>query len=47
VEITNAVEKLFKVKVVDVHVMHILGKKEENGKDDRSKEFLEKSCSDF
>ena len=26
VEITNAVEKLFKVKVVDVHVMHVLGK---------------------
>ena len=32
VEITNAVEKLFKVKVVDVHVMHVLGKKKRMGK---------------
>jgi len=27
VEVTNAVEKLFKVKVIEVHVMHVLGKK--------------------
>ena len=32
VEITHAVEKLFKVKVVDVHVMHVLGKKKRTGK---------------
>ena len=32
VEITNAVEKLFKVQVVDVRVMHVLGKKKRLGK---------------
>lgn len=32
VEITNAVEKLFKVQVVDVRVMHVLGKKKRMGK---------------
>jgi large subunit ribosomal protein L23 len=32
VEIGHAVEKLFKVKVVDVHVMHVLGKKKRTGK---------------
>jgi large subunit ribosomal protein L23 len=32
VEIGQAVEKLFKVKVVDVHVMHILGKQKRTGK---------------
>jgi large subunit ribosomal protein L23 len=32
VEITNAVEKLFKVKVIDVHVMHVLGKKKRMGR---------------
>ena len=32
VEIGRAVEKLFKVKVVDVHVMHVLGKKKRTGK---------------
>jgi large subunit ribosomal protein L23 len=32
VEIGKAVEKLFKVKVVDVHVMHVLGKKKRAGK---------------
>ncbi|MBN1365246.1 MAG: 50S ribosomal protein L23 [Syntrophaceae bacterium] len=32
VEITNAVEKLFKVKVVDVRVMHVLGKKKRMGR---------------
>jgi large subunit ribosomal protein L23 len=32
VEISNAVEKLFKVKVVDVRVMHVLGKKKRSGK---------------
>jgi large subunit ribosomal protein L23 len=32
VEISRAVEKLFKVKVVDVHVMHVLGKKKRTGK---------------
>jgi large subunit ribosomal protein L23 len=32
VEISKAVEKLFKVKVVDVHVMHVLGKKKRSGK---------------
>ncbi|PKN51460.1 MAG: 50S ribosomal protein L23 [Deltaproteobacteria bacterium HGW-Deltaproteobacteria-13] len=32
VEITNAVEKLFKVQVVDVRVMHVLGKKKRMGR---------------
>ena len=32
VEIGEAVEKLFKVKVVDVHVMHVLGKKKRMGR---------------
>jgi len=32
VEIGQAVEKLFKVKVLDVHVMHVLGKKKRMGK---------------
>jgi large subunit ribosomal protein L23 len=32
VEITNAVEKLFKVKVVEVRVMHVLGKKKRMGR---------------
>jgi large subunit ribosomal protein L23 len=32
VQIATAVEKLFKVKVVDVHVMHILGKKKRMGR---------------
>lgn len=32
VEITKAVEKLFKVKVVDVRVMHVLGKKKRMGR---------------
>jgi large subunit ribosomal protein L23 len=32
VEISNAVEKLFKVSVVDVHVMHVLGKKKRTGR---------------
>lgn len=32
VEITNAVEKLFKVKVVDVRVMNVLGKKKRMGR---------------
>ena len=32
VEIGQAVEKLFKVKVLDVHVMHVLGKKKRTGK---------------
>lgn len=32
VEIVNAVEKLFKVKVIDVRVMHVLGKKKRMGK---------------
>ncbi|MGV8057399.1 MAG: 50S ribosomal protein L23 [Smithellaceae bacterium] len=32
VEIGQAVEKLFKVKVVDVHVMHVLGKKKRTGR---------------
>jgi large subunit ribosomal protein L23 len=32
VEIGAAVEKLFKVKVVDVRVMHVLGKKKRTGK---------------
>jgi len=32
VQIAAAVEKLFKVKVVDVRVMHILGKKKRMGR---------------
>ena len=32
VEITSAVEKLFKVKVVDVRVMNVLGKKKRMGR---------------
>lgn len=32
VEISRAVEKLFKVKVVNVHVMHVLGKKKRTGR---------------
>ncbi len=32
VEISNAVEKLFKVKVTDVRVFHVLGKKKRMGK---------------
>lgn len=32
VEIGQAVEKLFKVKVTDVHVFHVLGKKKRMGK---------------
>lgn len=32
IEIGNAVEKLFKVKVLDVHVMNIPGKKKRVGK---------------
>ena len=32
VEIGQAVEKLFKVKVADVHVFHVLGKKKRMGK---------------
>jgi len=32
VEIGKAVEKLFKVKVVDVRVMHVLGKKKRMGR---------------
>lgn len=32
VEIGRAVEKLFKVKVVDVHVMNVLGKKKRAGR---------------
>jgi len=32
VEIAKAVERLFKVKVVDVHVMHVLGKKKRMGR---------------
>jgi len=32
VEISNAVEKLFKVKVADVCVMHVLGKKKRLGR---------------
>jgi len=32
VEIKSAVEKLFKVKVVDVHVMQVLGKKKRMGR---------------
>jgi large subunit ribosomal protein L23 len=32
VEIVKAIEKLFKVKVVDVRVMHVLGKKKRLGR---------------
>jgi len=32
VEISTAVEKLFKVKVTDVRVMHVLGKKKRMGR---------------
>ena len=32
VEIVQAVEKLFKVKVTDVRVLHVLGKKKRMGK---------------
>ena len=32
VEIADAVEKLFKVKVMDVRVMHVLGKKKRMGR---------------
>ena len=32
VEVGNAVEKLFKVKVTDVRVFHVLGKKKRMGK---------------
>jgi large subunit ribosomal protein L23 len=32
IEISNAVEKLFKVKVLDVHVMNMTGKKKRMGK---------------
>lgn len=32
IEIGKAVEKLFKVKVVDVHVMNVVGKKKRVGK---------------
>ncbi|MCX5848499.1 MAG: 50S ribosomal protein L23 [Deltaproteobacteria bacterium] len=32
VEISNAVAKLFKVKVDDVRVMHVLGKKKRTGR---------------
>lgn len=32
VEISRAVEKLFKVKTLDVRVMHVLGKKKRMGK---------------
>ena len=32
VEISEAVEKLFKVKVADVRVMHVLGKKKRIGR---------------
>jgi large subunit ribosomal protein L23 len=32
VEISEAVEKLFKVKVADVRVMHVLGKKKRMGR---------------
>ena len=47
VEISEAVEKLFKVKVADVRVMHVLGKKKENGPDYGTKEFLEESDSNL
>jgi len=32
IEIVNAVEKLFKVKVIDVNVMNVTGKKKRMGK---------------
>jgi large subunit ribosomal protein L23 len=32
IEVATAVEKLFKVKVLDVHVMNIVGKKKRVGK---------------
>ena len=32
VEIGTAIEKLFKVKVIDVRVMHVLGKKKRMGR---------------
>jgi large subunit ribosomal protein L23 len=32
IEVATAVEKLFKVKVLDVHVMNILGKKKRVGR---------------
>lgn len=32
IEITNAVERLFKVKVINVHVMNMRGKKKRIGK---------------
>ena len=32
IEIVNAIEKLFKVKVLNVHVMNVLGKKKRLGK---------------
>lgn len=32
IEIGAAIEKLFKVKVIDVRVMHVLGKKKRMGK---------------
>jgi large subunit ribosomal protein L23 len=32
IEVATAVEKIFKVKVVDVHVMNILGKKKRVGR---------------
>jgi large subunit ribosomal protein L23 len=32
IEVAAAVEKLFKVKVLDVHVMNILGKKKRVGR---------------
>ena len=32
VEISEAVEKLFKVKVADIRVMHVLGKKKRMGR---------------
>lgn len=32
IEVTKAVEKLFKVKVIDVHVMNVTGKKKRIGR---------------
>jgi large subunit ribosomal protein L23 len=32
IEVTNAVEKIFKVKVLDVHVMNVAGKKKRVGR---------------
>ena len=32
IEIVNAIEKLFKVKVLDVHVMNVTGKKKRLGR---------------